>query len=743
MYRLQIMRLLTSLGVTLLFFLHAFNVIELPLLIKLENIAYDTRLKITMPATKDSRIVIVAIDEKSLAKVGHWPWGRHHLARLTDLLFDHYRILALGFDVVFPEQDQSSGLPVLDGLASGALKHQPLFQSELKRLRPTLERDERFAQSLRGRPVMLGYYFKASMEPQLAVSGVLPDPVITLEELGRTNMPFIKAAGYGANIPVLQSAAQNAGFFENPLVDRDGIIRRMPMLQEYQGRLYQSLSLGMVRAILGDPPITLGITPTAKSPREVESGLEWLGLGPHHIPVDEHASILIPFRGRKGSFPYVSASDILDKTVEASLMTDAIVLVGSIASGLGDVHATPVENIFPGVEIHANIISGILDGSIKRRSGHALTIELFYFLIIAIAFVLLMPHLSRAWGFYLTMLILLLIGWSNAIFWRRTDMVIPLVSPLALTLLLFALHYTFGLFVVSRHKMQLARLFDHNLPPDRVEEIHQSGQEVNVGGERREMTVMVANVRGFAPLADEIQPVDVVRVLHAYLSRVTTVIHGNRGAIDHYRGDVVTAFWGAPLENPRHARHGLQTALLMIQTMNDLKDEFAAKGWPQLKIGIGLNTGVVSVGNMGSTFRVAYSVVGEAVNHASRMEMLTKQYGVAVLVGEETRRALPEVIFRELDRVRVRGRTQPISIFEPVGFVDAVGGDTRNEVDAYHKAVALYRGRRWEEAAKRFQLLLQRDPERMIYDIYLSRVQYYIKHPPPEKWDGVFAQTAK
>ncbi|MBF0295916.1 MAG: adenylate/guanylate cyclase domain-containing protein [Magnetococcales bacterium] len=737
MFPLQIMRLLASLGVTLLFFLHAVHVIELPWLARLEHLAYDTRIKMTMPETKDSRIVIVALDEKSLAKVGHWPWGRHHLAQLTNILFDHYRILALGFDVVFAEPDQSSGLPVLEELAGGKLAGNQAFLSELNRLRPNLDRDDRFARSLRGRPVILGHYFKASVDPKLAVSGVTPDPVITLEELGRGNIPFVKAAGLGGNIPHLQRAAQNGGFFDNPLVDADGVNRRIPLLQEYQGKIYQSLPLGLVRIVLGDPPITLGITPSAKTPKEVETGLEWLGLGPHHIPVDERAAILIPFRGRKGSFPYVSASDILDKSADASLLTDAIVLVGATAPGMGDFHSTPVHNIFPGVEMHANIIGGILDGTIKRRSTHAVTIEAFYFLVIAIAFILLMPHLSQAWGFYLSILIVLLIVWSNAIFWRRTDMVIPLVTPLMLTLLLFLLHHAFAHFVVARHKSHLIRLFGQNIPPAQIEEMHQHEITVNVTGERREMTVMMVNIRGFAQVAEEMEPREAVLLLNSYLNRMTALIHDNHGAVDRYMGDIIMAFWGAPLENPRHARHAMQTALLIQQAMNDLKDEFSAQGWPQLKIGIGINTGPMCLGNLGSEFRMAYSVVGESVNMVDRLEILTKQYGVTIIVGEATRKALPEVIFRELDRIRIKGRNQAISLYEPVGFVDAVGGETRKEVDAYHKAVALYRGRRWEEAAQRFQLLQQRDPERMIHDIYLSRIQYLLKHPPQEKWDGV------
>ncbi|MBF0272427.1 MAG: CHASE2 domain-containing protein, partial [Magnetococcales bacterium] len=418
MPRLSAMRLGTGLGVLLVFVLHAFNVLQIPLLEKFEHIAYDTRLKIAMPGTRDTRIVIVDIDEQSLARLGRWPWGRHHLAQLTETLFDHYRILALGFDVVFAERDESSGLPVLERLATGALQNQPGFLLEFNRMRPVLERDERFAGTLKGRPVMMGYYFRSDGNAaQSSRSGALPDPVISLEELGRANVPFISATGYGANLPILQSAAQNGGFLDNPLVDTDGVHRSLPLLREFQGKIYQSLSLSLVRAILGDPPVTLGITPVAKNPREVETGLEWVGLGPHHIPVDERAAILIPYRGPPGTFPYVSVVDILDKKANPTVLNDAIVLVGSSAPGLMDLRVTPIHPAFPGVEIHANVISGILDGAVKRHAQHQLIIELVYFALIGITLLILAPRLAPAWGFYLTILLWILIVWSNALFW--------------------------------------------------------------------------------------------------------------------------------------------------------------------------------------------------------------------------------------------------------------------------------------------------------------------------------------
>ncbi|MBF0213978.1 MAG: adenylate/guanylate cyclase domain-containing protein [Magnetococcales bacterium] len=740
MSRLPLMRLLTGAGVLLLFILHAVHLAEIPLLDKLEHLAYDLRLKVAMPGTQDARIVIVDIDEKSLARIGRWPWGRHQLALLTETLFDHYRILALGFDVVFAERDESSGLPVLDRLAAGVLQHQPNFLLELNRIRPALERDERFAKSLKGHPVILGYYFRTDKEPaNSARSGVLPDPVISLEELGHSNIPFVPATGYGANLPVLQNAAQNAGFLDNPLVDADGVHRSLPLLREFQGKIYPSLALSLVRTILGDPAVTLGISPVAKNAQEVETGLEWVGLGPHHIPVDERASILIPYRGPPGTFPYVSAVDVLDKSANTGQLNDAIVLVGSSAPGLMDLHVTPVHPTFPGVEVHANVISGILDGAIKGRERHSLMILLVYYLLIAVTLLILAPRLSPAWGLYLTLLLGFLIIWSNALFWHRTDLVIPLAAPILLTLLLFMVHATFGVVTFALRDSRFSRMFAQHLPPALVDELLFKNQtSAPTRRATREVSVLIVNIRGFTNMTARMSADDLSQLLHLYLSRMTGAIHARRGTLDRYMGDMVMAFWGAPLDNPRHARDALKCARDMIRSVEELKDEFQAKGWPPLRISVGLDSGMAHVGELGSDFRPTYTVVGEVVNHAYRLETLARRHGVSLVVGARVRLALPEVLFRELELVHVRGVEEPVAIFEPVGFVDEVSSETRTELETYHQALALYRARRWEEARKRFQLLLERDPERQIHEIHLSRIQRLMAHPPSDAWDGVF-----
>ncbi|MBF0273564.1 MAG: adenylate/guanylate cyclase domain-containing protein, partial [Magnetococcales bacterium] len=319
----------------------------------------------------------------------------------------------------------------------------------------------------------------------------------------------------------------------------------------------------------------------------------------------------------------------------------------------------------------------------------------------------------------------------------RTDMVLPLAAPLALTLLLYFVHASFGVFSLALRNSRWTRLFAQHLPPALIAELGQVGP-LATQRKKRELSVLFINIRGFSTMTARMDPEDLASLLDHYLTRITQAIHAERGTLDRYMGDVVMAFWGAPLDNPRHPRDALRCALKIVASADHLKDEFQAKGWPPLKISLGLNSGSTHVGEMGSRFLTAYSAVGETVNHARRLESLGKRYGVSLVVGVHTRDALPEVVFRELDRVHVRGEAEPVAIFEPVGFVDEVSADTRSELDTYHQALALYRNRRWEEARKRFQLLLERDPERQIHEIHLARIYRLVANPPGEGWDGVF-----
>src|SRR3989442_4043217 len=379
----HIVRIALGLLVALVFVGHAAKFYQVGFITQLDNIIYDYRLQLTMPATVDDRIVILDVDERSLdpRALGRWPWGRDKIVALMQKLFDKYGVVLIGLDVVFAEPDESSGLPVLEKLAKSRLKDVGPFQSALKELRPELDYDAIFARFLRGRPVVHGYYF--GREENAVKSGAIPEPVLPAGTFAGRPIAFTTWKGYGSNLPEFQANAANAGHF-NPLVDPDGVSRRVPMLAEFNGNYYEALSLAVVRLYLGMDVAALTRSNTVTLPKVIPGiaperfitkgypGLEWLEVGPLRIPVDENVSALVPYRGPKGSFPYISLADVWFDKAPAEKLKGRIVLVGTSAPSLVDLRSTPVAEVYPGVEVHANVIAGMLDGKLKQKPPYML-----------------------------------------------------------------------------------------------------------------------------------------------------------------------------------------------------------------------------------------------------------------------------------------------------------------------------------------------------------------------------------
>lgn len=726
-----------GLAVLLVFLLDAAHPIGLAFVRQLEALSYDLRLNLTMPRTVDPRIVIIDIDEKSLAEEGRWPWPRVKLAKMLDNLFDRYHVAVLGFDVVYAERDESSGLNVLERLARKDLKEDARYRETLARLRPELDYDALFAQKLKGRPVVLGYYFTREQN----VSGVLPPPVFPAGTFDGMNIPFMAMTGYGANLPELQKNAASAGYFTfDP--DSDGVARRVNLLVEYKGTYYEALSLSVVRTLLGHPPLIAGFPEEAQGANGYNL-IEWLGAGSLKIPVDERLAALIPYRGKQGSFTYVSAADVLKNRVKPETLEGKIILVGTTAPGLVDSRATPVSSVYPGVEVHANLIAGMLDGNIKHRPGYVLAIEVLTLLVAGLLLALLLPFVSPLRSSLLTLLVLAAVVGANLAAWQYANMVLSLASPVLMIGLIFVLNMSHGFFVEARAKRQITGLFGQYVPPELVDEMSKDPGKFTMEGESREMTVLFSDVRGFTSISEGLKPKELSQLMNEYMTPMTRIIHKHRGTIDKYIGDAIMAFWGAPLADPDHARHAVLAALEMQTVLAELRPQFMARGWPEIRIGVGVNTGVMSVGNMGSQFRMAYTVMGDAVNLGSRLEGITKQYGVGIIVGEHTRHKVQEVVFRELDRVRVKGKDEPVAIFQPLGLEGQVDKAVVDELELFEQALACYRSQDWDGAEAQLQALLKMAPDSHLYQLYLERVAYFRATPPGENWDGVFVFQTK
>jgi adenylate cyclase len=741
----HVVRIVMGLVIVVFFLGHALDHYRIPVLETFEAIIYDTRLRLTMPRTVDDRIVILDIDEKSLQEreqggEGHWPWPRHRIALLLDKLFDRYSVAVVGFDIVFAERDESSGIRVLEQLADGELKSVSAFLPALEKIKPQLSYDEIFASRMKGRNVVLGYTFSSDERKLAPRKGMLPASVLPPDTFKGRNIGITSWNGYTANLEILQEAAASAGHF-NPWLDDDGVTRRVPMLAEYNGAYYEPLSLAVVRAWEGFPPINPDFLSGGLS--KDYAGLEELQVGRFRIPVDERVSTLVPYRGVRGSFKYISVVDVLNDRVPIPDLKGKIVLVGTSAPGLLDLRATPVGSAYPGVEVHANLIAGILDQNIKQKPPYAAGAEFVLLLLAGLAMTLLLPFVSPFKGTLTALLVLLAMVGINLALFHSGHLVLPLAAALTMILLLFTFNMAYGFFVEARGKRQITGLFGQYVPPELVDEMAKDPEKFSMEGESREMTVLFTDVRGFTTISEGLDPKALSLLMNEFLTPLTEVIYRHRGTIDKYIGDCIMAFWGAPLADPMHARNGIVAAIEMQRTLKNLQPHFKAHNWPEIHIGVGLNTGRMSVGNMGSRIRLAYTVMGDAVNLASRLESITKEYGTDIIVGENTKEAVSDIVFRELDRVRVKGKDLAVTIFEPVGVEGEVAQAKLDELELFHRALNLYRSQNWDMAEMQFINLQKIESEGKLCQTFLQRIAFLRANPPASDWDGAFTFETK
>ena len=727
-------RFIGQFGLSLLFILlltgHVGQIYNLYFVAKLDAALYDLKLRVFHPKTVDERVVIVDIDDKSLKEIGRWPWPRVEVAKLTHTLFSQYGVAAVGYDVIFSEPDQSSGLPVLERLAQGALAGDDSFAASLTRIRPQLDYDARLAEALAGGPTVLGYYF--SFVPPVETNGQLPPAQFPCALVAKQGITPRHAVGYNANLKRLQDRAAGAAFF-NMDADFDGVARRMPVLMEHEGQCYGSLAFLTARAGMGSgaPRIVpaQGVHPTT------------LDLDGLRIPLDAHANALVPYRAAN-AFAYISASDVLHGRAPSSSLEGRIVLIGSTAPGIMDLRVTPVSRMLPGVEIHASLISGILDGTVKWEPVGVRAMELVSVAIAGLLLAALLPVISPLWAALVTLGLGLVLAGGDFYAWSAWNAQIPLAASLLAVLGLFVLNMSVGFFVEARSKAQITKLFGQYIPPELVDEMAKDPARYSLRGESKIMTVLFSDIVGFTSISEKLEAAQLADMLNLYLSAMTRIVQEGRGTIDKYIGDAVMAFWGAPMSDDHHARDAVLAALAMQKGLLELNPHLEARGWPAVKIGVGVNTGRMSVGNMGSEFRMAYTVMADAVNLASRLEALTRQYGVGVLVGESTRAECPDLSFQMIDRVRVKGKDIPVAIYEPLGETAALPPERLKEADLFEAAYADYLARRWDESEIRL-MQLGKISQRKLYQVYLDRVTHFRFNPPPPEWDGVFTYTTK
>jgi adenylate cyclase len=678
--------------------------------------------------TAEHKIVILDIDEKSLAREGRWPWSRHKLADLVTILTE-YGAVVVAFDVVFSEPERNPVSEVNQHLSDNKIYWEiPKYWLEIA------DGDKNFSRHINDMDVVLGYFFQDQINIQV---GQLPPPSYTLTKEQKNRLVSISKPGYAANLALLQQAAAGAGFVST-FADVDGVIRRSPLVIRHGDALYPSLSLATVMSYLFVNNIELETLPLGSV--DVMTSII---AGGQKARTDVNGQVIIPFRGKQKSFPYLSVTDVLQKKIDSAALSGAIVLVGTSAIGLADLRATPVGTQYPGVEVHANIIQSLLSGEFPYRPEWEAGLTLSILVFLGALLSLWLPKLGPVSSVALSVLTLTTIISGNFYLWHVYRLDLPVASMVLLTLALTLLNLAYGYFRENASRRLLKGMFNQYVPQAHIERMLSDPDAYQFTGDSKELTVLFADIRSFTTISEHLSAADLKAMLNQYFTPITKIIFDNEGTIDKYVGDMVMAFWGAPIEDEHHAQNGILAALEMQRMTKEISADFMARGLPEIKIGVGLNSGIMNVGDMGSSYRRAYTVLGDSVNLGSRLESITKFYGAEILVGERTVELCPDIIFGFVDRIQVKGKDEPIAVYQPLGLESEVTNGQKEEIERFSLAYSDYLQQNWVQATSKLVELQQDFPETKLYQVYLDRIQDLREQDLAQDWDGVFRHTSK
>lgn len=738
---------------------------------RLDNLIYDLRFNLMSKPMKnpDNKIVVVDIDERSLQAEGHWPWDRFKLGQLVERL-EEYGVIITGFDITFPEPERNLVADLLSRIDSTQLDESAAAQ--LNNLVGDLDANQYMANAIAS-PAM-EVVLALSFNPLESVQyGSLPDSIVGIDPAIADRVRLQEMAGYTGNIPVLQTAAAGAGIM-NQLPDVDGIIRRVPLVVRYQNQLYPTLALEMARLYFFEKNFEL-VTHPVGNVEQVEAIRIGGNFGQYELATDAQAQVLVPYVGRsflsgEGLYPYVSATDVLNGRVDPDVLENALVLVGTTATGMYDLRSTPLGAVYPGVEVHANILNGILDSFLVQEVAAGTQTDLqgtmtgvenpyvnkfpykpvwedgaIVVVLVAAGIVLslLLPYLGPALLGFAGLMLTVVAIWSNFMLWSVYRMDISLTLILLLVLMLTVTNMTYGFFRESLSRKTIKGMFDQYVPPAHIDAMLRNPEAYSFAGESREMTVLFADIRDFTSVSELLSASELKRLLNEFFTPVTGIIFEYNGTIDKYVGDMVMAFWGAPLADKNHRSNAVGAALDILAKVEELRSELVAKGLPAVSIGVGVNTGMMNVGDMGSVYRRAYTVLGDSVNLGSRLEGLTKFYGVKLLIGEQTCQNLDGFVCRLIDRVKVKGKDTAINTYEPLCRAAKATPEILQKVAQYHSALESYHNQSWDSAQFQFEELKRTEPASALYDIYLDRIATLRNEILPHDWDGAFQHMRK
>jgi adenylate cyclase len=695
--------------------------------------------------------VIATIDEQSLAELGRWPWPRTILARLVDRLkADGAK--AVGFDIVFAEPDANANLQILDTL-SREIQKSGITDANVIRLlsqkRAAADTDAILAQSIgKAENVTLGYFFhfaRRSNEKELAhiTKKKIEDNAARIENsryamINSTSSTYDdsfipRAFAPEANIRELADVAQNSGYF-NMLPDRDGSNRWAPLVIAFDDNYYASLAVSLVQAYLDFPALALNLE---------SYGVKTIGIGDITVPTDESGRLLINYMGKARTFPHYSVADILNGKTPPDTFRDKIVLVGATAVGIYDLRVTPFSSAYPGVEIHATLIDNILHRNFLTHSTTTRFIDICAIILFGLIIGILIPRLAPITGMIAAFAVVGVFVAANFFLFFQFNVWLNLVYPFISMILIYLGITIYHYIHEEREKRKIRGAFQYYLNASVINDMLKDPAKLKLGGDKKNLSVMFSDIRGFTTISEKLTPEELVALLNEYLTAMTNKVFQYDGLLDKYIGDAIMAVFGAPLDQADHAHRACLTALGMMKELRALQKKWEQEGRPVINIGIGVNSGDMVVGNMGSEMRFDYTVMGDMVNLASRLEGTNKEYGTNIIVSEFTYNMVKDAMCcRELDGVRVKGKLKPVKIYELL-CEKKDEADCRSLLDAFAGALALYRKGNWDEAIAAFQKVLDIKPDDFVSAMYVERCRNLKEHPPEEPWDGVFVMTKK
>jgi adenylate cyclase len=708
---------------------YSFGSTKPDLLLAMDNRLLDTMFKWRGPRPTTESVVIVDIDEQSLQTIGQWPWPRNILATLTDNIHKAGP-RALGFDMVFPEPDRSSPSHFLKEIEK-ALPHAlaPLLH-DLK----GLDHDQIFGNALSQGNTVLGYVFQTRNDGLKSPSDQpFPSARIIVAPLnaGFTDLALIPAYRAILNIPPI-ATARSEGFF-NVFTDIEGTLHRVPLMMAMDGVPYPSMALETFRLGMEISTITLHASTRINGGATPILGIS---LDQRFIPTDGNGQIAVNFRGPANTFPYVSALAIIQGK-DLHRLEDKFVVIGTTAAGLFDFRATPFSSTYPGVEVNATIIDNLMAQDPLVYDIHT-EIGLTYTLVVVggLLLTLILVHAPPLAGALTGLMIMAGTLWGNyAVLFlnnKQAGVTFPLISLLAIFILVTTLNF----FREGRDKRYIQQAFGHYVSPRVVDQLMADPGTLSLTGEQRELTIMFSDIRDFTTISESMDSRDLGAFMNEYLTIMSDIVMAHNGTVDKFIGDAIMAFWGAPAHDPQHGVNAVRTALAMLEKLREMQGVWIHRNLPFIDMGVGINTGLVSVGNFGSKNRFDYTVMGDAVNLASRLEGANKNYATNIILSEFTKKAIGETFFcRYVDRVRVKGKEKAVEIYEPL-VAGTPPKPMADEIHAFEKAVRAYQQQRFQEALTAMEKLDRQSPQ-LLYQTYIHRIRSYMKHPPPPDWDGV------